>query len=134
MENIHDWCLSRQLWWGHQIPAYFISLEGEDGDPIDNDLWVTGRTEAEAEDKARKRFPFARFVLKRDPDCLDTWFSAGLWPFGTLGWPNSTPDLEKLFPTSCLETGWEILFFWIARMIMFSLSEYIVLSQTEGAN
>ena len=97
--------------------------EGEHGDQIDNNLWVTGRMEAEAEDKARKRFPNAKFVLQRDPDCLDTWFSAGLWPFSTLGWPNKTPDLEKLVPTSCLETGWDILFFWIARMIMFSLSE-----------
>ncbi|KAL9607709.1 MAG: hypothetical protein Q9167_007401 [Letrouitia subvulpina] len=121
MEKIHDWCLSRQLWWGHQIPAYFIAIMGEDGDQTDNNLWVTGRTEVEAQEKARKRFPDAEFVLERDPDCLDTWFSSGLWPFCTLGWPNKTPDLERLFPMSCLETGWDILFFWIARMIMFSM-------------
>ncbi len=121
MNNIQDWCLSRQLWWGHQIPAYFVKIEGSEGDRSDNELWITGRTEEEARKKAEKQFPGKKFSLERDEDVLDTWFSSGLWPFSTLGWPEKTVDLEKLFPTSLLETGWDILFFWIARMIMMSL-------------
>ncbi|KAF1997617.1 valyl-tRNA synthetase-like protein [Amniculicola lignicola CBS 123094] len=121
MENINDWCLSRQLWWGHQIPAYFVHIEGENGDRTENDLWVTGRTEEEAHKKAEAKFPGKKLSLSRDEDVLDTWFSSGLWPFSTLGWPNETEDLKNLFPTSVLETGWDILFFWVARMIMFSL-------------
>jgi valyl-tRNA synthetase len=100
MKNIQPWCLSRQLWWGHQIPAYNVKIEGEDLDE-----WVTGRTEEEAQKKAEAKFPGKKFTLERDPDVLDTWFSSGLWPFSTLGWPNNTDDLEKLFPTSVLETG-----------------------------
>ncbi|KAF1959129.1 valyl-tRNA synthetase-like protein [Byssothecium circinans] len=121
MSNINDWCLSRQLWWGHQIPAYFIKLDGESGDTPEEELWVTGRTEEEAQKKAEAKFPGKTFSLERDEDVLDTWFSSGLWPFSTLGWPNDTLDLRTLFPTSVLETGWDILFFWVARMILFSL-------------
>ena len=121
MENVQDWCLSRQLWWGHQAPAYFINIEGEPSDDANGDRWVTGRTEADAEEKAKAKFPGKAFTLTRDPDVLDTWFSSGLWPFSTLGWPNKTPDFDRLFPTSILETGWDILFFWVARMIMLSL-------------
>ena len=121
LENINDWCLSRQLWWGHRIPAYFVEIEGEPTDDTAEDRWVTGRNEAEARDKASKKFPGKSFRLLQDPDVLDTWFSSALWPFSTLGWPKATPDFEKLFPTSVLETGWDILFFWIARMIMLSL-------------
>ena len=121
MENINDWCLSRQLWWGHQAPAYFINIEGESGDESDGELWVVGRTEEAAEEKAKTKFPGKRFTLTRDPDVLDTWFSSGLWPFATLGWPRKTHDLETLYPTSVLETGWDILFFWVARMIMFGI-------------
>lgn len=121
MNNIQDWCLSRQLWWGHQIPAYFVKLEGEQGDRSNDDLWVTGRTEEEARQKAEKLFAGKEFSLERDEDVLDTWFSAGLWPFSTLGWPEKTQDFKKLFPTSVLETGWDILFFWVARMVIFSL-------------
>ncbi|KAF2204598.1 valyl-tRNA synthetase-like protein, partial [Delitschia confertaspora ATCC 74209] len=121
LENINDWCLSRQLWWGHQIPAYFVRIEGENGDQTDNELWVTGRTEQEAVKKAEAKFPGKKFTLERDPDVLDTWFSSGLWPFSTLGWPKETLDMKTLFPTSVLETGWDILFFWVARMIMLSL-------------
>src|SRR6185312_11889331 len=79
------------------------------------------RTIEEAEAKAKRALPGKTFTLERDEDVLDTWFSSGLWPFSTLGWPEKTLDLEKLFPTSILETGWDILFFWIARMIMLSL-------------
>ncbi|PYI00413.1 hypothetical protein BO78DRAFT_465348 [Aspergillus sclerotiicarbonarius CBS 121057] len=121
MANINDWCLSRQLWWGHQAPAYFVKIEGEDGDNSDGNLWVTGRTEEAAREKAEAKFPGKKFSLVRDPDVLDTWFSSGLWPFSTLGWPRQTHDLENLYPTSVLETGWDILFFWVARMIMLGL-------------
>ncbi|KAK1140967.1 Valine--tRNA ligase, mitochondrial [Aspergillus melleus] len=121
MRNINDWCLSRQLWWGHQAPAYFVKIEGDEGDNSDGELWVTGRTQEEAQKKAEAKFPGKKFVLERDPDVLDTWFSSGLWPFSTLGWPNKTHDLENLYPTSVLETGWDILFFWVARMIMLGI-------------
>lgn len=121
LENITDWCLSRQLWWGHQIPAYFVKIEGQSGDKSDNELWITGRDEEEARKKASAKFPGKDFTLERDEDVLDTWFSSGLWPFSTLGWPKDTIDMRTLFPTSVLETGWDILFFWVARMIMFSL-------------
>lgn len=121
MENINDWCLSRQLWWGHQIPAYFVKIEGEDNDSSDNDLWITGRSLEEATKKAEEKFKGKKFTLERDEDVLDTWFSSGLWPFSTLGWPKDTADLRELFPTSVLETGWDILFFWVARMIFLSL-------------
>ncbi|KAI9835709.1 MAG: hypothetical protein M1819_001886 [Sarea resinae] len=121
MENINDWCLSRQLWWGHQCPAYFIQLEGENNSENDASLWIAGRTEEEAEEKAKAKFPDKKFTLKRDPDVLDTWFSSGLWPFSTLGWPKKTHDMETLYPTSVLETGWDILFFWVSRMIMLGI-------------
>jgi valyl-tRNA synthetase len=121
MNNIQDWCLSRQLWWGHQIPAYFIEIEGGEGNDGDDNLWVTGRTQEEAQKKAEEKYPDKKFSLRRDEDVLDTWFSSGLWPFSTLGWPEKTVDFEKLFPTSVLETGWDILFFWVARMVMLSL-------------
>ncbi|KAI9701638.1 MAG: valine--tRNA ligase [Bogoriella megaspora] len=122
MENINDWCLSRQLWWGHQIPAYFVELEGEKGDDSDNNLWVTGRTEQEAREKAEKKFPNKKISgLRRDEDVLDTWFSSGLWPFSVHKWPKNTIELEKLFPTSILETGWDIIPFWVSRMVFLSL-------------
>lgn len=121
LESVNDWCLSRQLWWGHQIPAYFVKLEGGSTDETDGELWITGRTEEEARQKAEKKFANQKFTLERDPDVLDTWFSSGLWPFSTLGWPKETHDLQNLYPTNVLETGWDILFFWVARMIMFGL-------------
>ena len=121
MENIDDWCLSRQLWWGHQVPAYYVKMEDGPAYDIDAKYWICAQTEEEARTKAEAKFPGQQFELERDPDCLDTWFSSGLWPFSTLGWPNQTNDLEKLYPTSILETGWDILFFWVARMIMFGL-------------
>ncbi|TEY43479.1 hypothetical protein BOTCAL_0369g00090 [Botryotinia calthae] len=121
MENINDWCLSRQLWWGHQAPIYFAQIEGDQNDESNGDRWFAGRTEEEAEAKAKKALPGKTFKLKRDEDVLDTWFSSGLWPFATMGWPKKTSDFEKLYPTSVLETGWDILFFWVARMIMFGI-------------
>lgn len=122
LEGIGDWCLSRQLWWGHQAPAYFVKVEGEStGNDADGKNWVVGRTEQEALGKAEAIHPGKKVSLERDPDVLDTWFSSALWPFSTLGWPSKTQDYENLFPTSVLETGWDILFFWVARMIMLSL-------------
>ena len=121
MTNINDWCLSRQLWWGHQAPAYFVQIEGEKCDNSDGNFWIVARTEDEAKLKAEQKFPGKKFTLERDPDVLDTWFSSGLWPFSTLGWPNKTSDFENLYPTSVLETGWDILFFWVARMIMLGI-------------
>jgi len=107
LENIEPWCISRQLWWGHQIPVWF--------DQNGNQFCAT--TEAEAQAQAGDDA-----VLTRDPDVLDTWFSSGLWPIGTLGWPEDTPELAKYFPTSDLITGQDILFFWVARMMMMQLA------------
>ncbi|KAI9757995.1 MAG: Valine--tRNA ligase, mitochondrial [Chaenotheca gracillima] len=119
--DIQDWCISRQLWWGHRAPVYLIHFEGEQSDDGDDKSWVAGRTEQEAEEKTKAKYPGKKFKLTRDEDVLDTWFSSGLWPFSTLGWPNKTHDFEKLYPTSVLETGWDILFFWVARMIMLGV-------------
>jgi valyl-tRNA synthetase len=121
MQNIQDWCISRQLWWGHRIPAYFVELEDKSSDEANSDFWVAAYDEAEARTKAEKKFPGKKFTLRWDEDVLDTWFSSGLWPFSTLGWPNKTSDMRELYPTSMLETGWDILFFWVARMVMFGL-------------
>jgi valyl-tRNA synthetase len=107
--KIKDWCISRQLWWGHQIPAWY----GPDG------AIFVARTEAEAKAQAVAKYG-QEVALERDPDVLDTWFSSGLWPFSTLGWPEQTPDLEKFYPTSVLVTGFDIIFFWVARMTMMA--------------
>ncbi|MEM6604013.1 MAG: valine--tRNA ligase, partial [Pseudomonadota bacterium] len=109
LENIQPWCISRQLWWGHQIPAWY----GPDGH-----IFVA-ETEAEAQEIAKKHYGEDR-VLERDPDVLDTWFSSALWPFSTLGWPEKTIELEKYYPTQLLITGFDIIFFWVARMIMMA--------------
>ncbi len=107
MDNIEPWCISRQLWWGHQIPAWY----GPDGK-----IFVA---ENEEECKIQAKEFYSKDVeLKRDEDVLDTWFSSGLWPFATLGWPEKTPEVEKFYPTSVLVTGFDIIFFWVARMIM----------------
>lgn len=121
LENIQDWCISRQLWWGHRCPVYFVKIEGEDNDKNDGKYWVSGRTAEEAEEKAAKAFSGKKYTLEQDEDVLDTWFSSGLWPFSTLGWPEKTPDMENFYPFSMLETGWDILFFWVSRMILLGL-------------
>ncbi|WP_406508628.1 valine--tRNA ligase [Streptomyces sp. NBC_00212] len=102
VDNMHDWCISRQLWWGHRIPIWYgpegqVVCVGPDEEPPSGEGW------------------------RQDPDVLDTWFSSGLWPFSTLGWPEKTPDLEKFYSTDVLLTGHDIIFFWVARMMMFGL-------------
>ena len=108
MHNIKDWCISRQLWWGHQIPAWY-----DDSGEI-----YVGRSESEVRDK--HNLP-SYLALRRDPDVLETWFSSALWTFGTLGWPEKTAELQKFHPTDVLVTGHDIIFFWVARMIMMTL-------------
>ncbi|MBK5937577.1 valine--tRNA ligase [Halorhodospira halophila] len=107
LRNIEDWCISRQIWWGHRIPAWY----DEQG------RVYVGRSEAEV----RERHGLGDAVLTRDEDVLDTWFSSALWPFSTLGWPQETAALRTFYPTSVLVTGFDIIFFWVARMIMFGL-------------
>eukprot|EP00842_Homolaphlyctis_polyrhiza_P006120 jgi/Hompol1/6509/HPOL_005004-RA len=124
LENIQDWCISRQLWWGHRVPAYFVVISGDENDRTISDRWVSGRDEAEALAKAIKKFANvdpSKISLEQDDDVLDTWFSSGLWPFSIMGWPEKTKDFKNFFPNSLLETGWDILFFWVARMVMLSL-------------
>ena len=110
MENIQPWCVSRQLWWGHQIPAWY----GPDG------KWFVEKSEEEAKAAALAHYG-ENVALERDTDVLDTWFSSGLWPFSTLGWPDKTPELAAYYPTSVLVTGFDILFFWVARMMMMGM-------------
>jgi valyl-tRNA synthetase len=108
MENIEDWCISRQLWWGHRIPAWYDNQ---------GNIYV-GLSE---KDVRIKHHLDENVVLKQDEDVLDTWFSSALWPFSTLGWPEQTPELKQFYPTSVLFTGFDIIFFWVARMIMFGM-------------
>jgi valyl-tRNA synthetase len=125
LTDVHEWCISRQLWWGHRIPAWLVSIDGKELDTVDANSWVVAHNEAEAMTKAVERFSqhdAASITLAQDPDVLDTWFSSGLFPFSVMGWPNQTPDLAKFFPGHLLETGKDILFFWVARMVMMSLA------------
>ena len=107
MNNIQDWCISRQLWWGHRIPAWYDD---------EGNIYV-GHDEA----AVREKNNLGDINLKQDEDVLDTWFSSALWPFSTLGWPKKMPELDKFYPTNVLVTGFDIIFFWVARMIMFGL-------------
>ena len=107
MNNIEDWCISRQIWWGHRIPAWYD----------DNGNIYVGENEQDV----RNYYKLDAIDLKQDEDVLDTWFSSSLWPFGSLGWPEKTDDFKSFFPTSLLVTGFDIIFFWVARMIMMSI-------------
>jgi valyl-tRNA synthetase len=133
MDNIQPWCISRQIWWGHQIPAWYgadgkiFVAESEDNavaDALAHYVEIGELTREEgrniAADQAR-RARFAHEYIKRDEDVLDTWFSSALWPFSTLGWPDQTPELKRFYPTSTLVTGFDIIFFWVARMMMMGL-------------
>ncbi|HEY6402353.1 MAG TPA: valine--tRNA ligase, partial [Blastocatellia bacterium] len=111
LENIEDWCVSRQLWWGHRIPAWYTP----DGQP------VVARDEQEARQRLVARGIDPNIALREEKDVLDTWFSSQLWPFSTLGWPEQTEDLKKYYPTDVLITGFDIIFFWVARMMMMGL-------------
>ena len=113
MNNIQPWCISRQLWWGHRIPAWYSK---------DNKIFVA-ETEIEAKKKAYKIYK-KKVDLKRDEDVLDTWFSSALWPFATLGWPQKTYELKRFYPTSVLVTGFDIIFFWVARMML--MGNYLI--------
>ncbi|MFI7935262.1 class I tRNA ligase family protein, partial [Acinetobacter baumannii] len=108
MRDIQDWCISRQLWWGHRIPAWYDA---------DGNIYV-GRSEEEV--RAKNNIA-ADVELKQDEDVLDTWFSSALWTFSTLGWPEQTPELKTFHPTDVLVTGFDIIFFWVARMIMMTM-------------
>jgi valyl-tRNA synthetase len=148
--------VSRQLWWGHRIPAYFVRLNDKEvidkNDPANSDRWVVARSEAEARKAAGIRFNMANvsgvsdadttqqnngidvssLVLEQDEDVLDTWFSSGLFPFSVFGWPEETEDFKAFYPTSLLETGADILFFWVARMVMMGLELTDTLPFTTG--
>ena len=133
MDNIQPWCVSRQIWWGHQIPAWYgpdgkiFVAENEDdvvADALAHYTEIEEITVEEGHDIAadpERRARFANEYLKRDEDVLDTWFSSALWPFSTLGWPDQTPELKRFYPTSALVTGFDIIFFWVARMMMMGL-------------
>ena len=111
MENIEPWCISRQLWWGHQIPAWYTK----------NNEIIVAENKKEAEKIARKKYGQKKIVLEQDKDVLDTWFSSALWPFATMDWPKNNYELKNYYPSSVLVTGFDIIFFWVARMMMMGL-------------
>jgi valyl-tRNA synthetase len=111
LENIRDWNVSRQIWWGHRLPVWYAP----------DDTPIVAETEAEAHEIAFRKYGVSPGALVRDPDTLDTWFSSGLWPFSILGWPQRSPELECWYPSQVLVTGWEIIFLWVARMVMLGI-------------
>ena len=126
LENIRDWCISRQLWWGHQCPIYLVTIKGilDNPDQSNNDHWIAAKSEEEARQKAKIKWnidDLAKISVKQDLDVLDTWFSSGLLPFSVFGWPDiNSEELKEFFPTDLLETGHDIIFFWVSRMIFMS--------------
>ena len=129
MENIQPWCISRQLWWGHQIPAWYgpdgkVFVAETEEEAVGNALGYYVEQEVITEEQGREMAldPAKREgFITRDEDVLDTWFSSALWPFSTLGWPQSTTDVERYYPTNVLVTGFDIIFFWVARMMMMGM-------------
>jgi valyl-tRNA synthetase len=129
MENIQPWCISRQLWWGHQIPAWYgpdgkVFVAETEEEAVGNALGYYVEQEVITEEQGREMAedPAKREgFITRDEDVLDTWFSSALWPFSTLGWPDETPEVQRYYPTNALVTGWDIIFFWVARMMMMGL-------------
>ena len=129
MENIQPWCISRQLWWGHQIPAWYgpdgkVFVAETEDEAVGNALGYYAEQEVITPEQGREMAldPSKREgFITRDEDVLDTWFSSALWPFSTLGWPDQTPEVERYYPTNVLVTGWDIIFFWVARMMMMGI-------------
>jgi valyl-tRNA synthetase len=116
--KIQDWCISRQLWWGHQIPAWYI-ISQTNGEITDKTPFVVAYSADEARDKAWEKYG-EDIIITQDPDVLDTWFSSGLWPFSTMGWPSNTEDFATYYPNTTMVTGFDIIFFWVARMTMMA--------------
>jgi valyl-tRNA synthetase len=116
--KLKDWCISRQLWWGHQIPAWYVVSETK-GEITDSTPFIVAHSLEEAREKASAQYGEGA-VLEQDPDVLDTWFSSGLWPFSTMGWPENTLELQSYYPNTTMVTGFDIIFFWVARMTMMA--------------
>ena len=128
MENVRDWCISRQLWWGHRLPVYYVkSKDSTETAQLDKrkeeERWISATSDEEAKLKASKKLNLKveNLIVEQDEDVLDTWFSSGIFPFSVMGWPNNTDDMVKYYPGNLLETGVDIIFFWVARMVMMGM-------------
>ncbi|GFQ07794.1 valine--tRNA ligase [Phtheirospermum japonicum] len=123
LEKESEWCVSRQLWWGHQIPAWYARMKDDELREVGayEEQWVVARNKEEAQMKASELFPRGNFQLIQDPDVFDTWFSSGVYPLSVFGWPDDTRDLRAFYPASVLETGHDVLFSWVARMVMLGM-------------